>query len=81
LVGLTCSYIFLEQSISHWATVWTIRDSIPGSVKRFSSSLKLPDVLWFPPGLLFKGYPLIKGPERAVDHSSPSGDEVKYEWS
>ena len=40
-----------------------------------------PDWPWGPPGLLYNGYrvscPKVKRPGRGVDHSHPSGAEVK----
>jgi hypothetical protein len=58
----------------------------PGKYKRFFSPfLKCPDWLLGPTSLLFSGIPgfftVVKQPGHKVNHSPPSGAEVKNEWS
>jgi hypothetical protein len=52
----------------------------------FFSSPPRPERLWGPLSLLFNAYrlffsPGVKRPGREADHSPPSSDEVKNEWS
>jgi hypothetical protein len=62
-----------------------LRGSNPVRGKRFICSPKRPHRLWGPPSLLFSDYGVsfrgVKLPWHKVNHSSPSGTEVKNEWS
>ena len=49
------SFLYKDSRYSDEAVVWTIRGSIPGRNKRFSSSPKGPDRSWGPPSHLFVG--------------------------
>jgi hypothetical protein len=48
---------------------------------RIFSSPRRPDRLWGPPNLLSKGYPGVKRPGRAADHSSPASAGGKKMWT
>jgi hypothetical protein len=62
---------------------WTVRNSNPGRGKRFFFSTNRPDRLWGPLSLQFNEYrgsfPGIKQPGCDVDHSPPSGAQIKNE--
>jgi hypothetical protein len=58
--------------------------SNPGTVNRVFCSAKYPDQLWGLTSLLFNDrrfLPVVKRPERKVNHSRLSSAEVKNDWS
>jgi hypothetical protein len=61
---------------------WRVRGSNTGRGKKCFLSSKRLDRLWGPPNLIFNViFPGVKRPERQVDYSPPSSDEIRNEWS
>jgi hypothetical protein len=79
-------YVSRDSVVHIAASVWTEWSGvrIPAGTRSLSCP-KCTERLWGPSGLLFGGYrgpfPGVKRPGLDVDHSAPSGVEVKNEWS
>jgi len=71
--NLQASGTRIVQSVQRFATGWTFRGTNPGLDEIF---LTHPDRSLYPPSFLYSGYrvsfPVVKRPERGVDHPVPT---------